>query len=76
MLTFDMNVETGLLEVTEVLMSATKTQTRYWYYDTTKWLQSSHGRKGDTPDRIMTDSAIAWVKQYYLPKVKTVAKAA
>jgi hypothetical protein len=72
MLMFKMDSDTGILEVTEVLMSALKTQTRYWYYDTGKWLKSSHGKQGDTPDRIMTDADIQWVKQYYLPKVQTI----
>jgi hypothetical protein len=72
MLTFKMDTDTGILEVKEVLMSFTKTQTQYWYYDTQKWLKSSHGKQGDTPDRGMTEADIQWVKQYYLPKVQTV----
>ncbi|KVP40017.1 hypothetical protein [Burkholderia ubonensis] len=73
MLTFKMDPTTGILEVKEVLMSFTTTQTRFWYYDTKKWLKSSHGKQGDTPDRVMTDSDIRWVKQYYLPKVQPLA---
>lgn len=72
MLKFKLDSDTGILEVTEVLMSAVKTQTRYWYYDTRKWLKSSHGTHGDTPDRVMTEVDIQWVKQYYLPKVQAV----
>jgi len=75
MLKFKMDAETGILEVTEVLMSAINTQTRYWYYDTRKWLKSSHGKQGDTPDRVMTETDIQGVKQYYLPMVQ-VLKAA
>jgi len=76
MLTMTMNDATGILEVKEVLMSATETRTRYWYYDTRKWLKSSHGKAGDTPDRVMTMEDIQVVKQCYLPQVQPVALAA
>lgn len=75
MLTFNMNQETGILEVKEVLLSFTSTRTTFWYYDTQKWLKSSHGKAGDTPDRVMSAEDIQWVKQYYLPKLQ-VLKAA
>jgi hypothetical protein len=68
MLTCTLNQETGILEVQEVLMSFHKTTTRFWYYDTRKWIKSSHGKAGDTPDRIMTAEDIKWVKDNYLPK--------
>lgn len=75
MLAYHLNNETGVLEVTETTMSFTDTVKRYWYYDTRKWLKSSHGKKGDTPDRVMTEVEIKWVRDYYLPKV-SVLKAA
>ena len=68
MLTCNLNHATCILEVKEVLMSATKTATRYWYYDTRKWLKSSNGKQGDTPDRVMSAEDIKWVKSNYLPK--------
>lgn len=75
MLTCNLNQETGVLEVTEVLFSALKTTTSYWYYDTRKWLKSSHGKAGDTPDRIMSAEDIKWVKDYYLPKANVLLAA-
>ncbi len=72
MLTFKMDTDTGILEVTEALMSFTRTKITHWYYDTRKWLKSSHGKPGDAPDRAMSEADIQWVKQYYLPKVQTV----
>lgn len=69
MLTFNLNKETGILEVVEHRMTWHKTTHYYWYYDTIKWLKSSHGRQGDVPNRIMAAEDIKWVKDYYLPKV-------
>lgn len=68
MLTCNLNENTGILEVKEVLMSFHKTTTRFWYYDTRKWLKSSYGKAGDVPDRIMSADDIKWVKTQYLPK--------
>lgn len=59
-----------ILHVTETISGCTNTTVRHWYYDTVKWMVSSHGCAGDTPDRAMTASAIAWVQKHYLPKVK------
>lgn len=68
MLTCNLNQDTGVLEVKEVRHSALTSTTSYWYYDTRKWLKSSHGKAGDTPDRIMSADDIEWVKTHYLPK--------
>lgn len=70
MLTMTMNHETGVLEVREDLLSCQSTCTRYWYYDTRKWLKSTHGKAGDTPDRVMSNDDIQLVKQVYLPKAQ------
>ena len=58
-----------ILEVIESILFLNKTKTLYWYYDVKNWKQSSFGKKGDNPDREMTDNAIEWVKKHYLPKV-------
>ncbi len=55
-----------ILEVTE---TCNPEWDRTWYYDIENWLVSSHGKKGDTPDRPMTAEAIEWVQKHYLPKV-------
>lgn len=58
-----------ILEVIEVHHSAIDTRRYYWYYDIKNWLVSSTGKKGETPNRPMTPSAIAWVQKYYLTKL-------
>ena len=70
MLTITLDEETGILEVIETLMSFTSTHSNYWYTDTRNWLQSSHGKQGDTPDRPMNARAIEWAKKHYLPRAK------
>lgn len=72
MLSFEMNNHTGVLEVVESTMTFKDTRVRYWYYDTHKWLKSSYGKKGDTPNRVMSQEDIEWVKKYYLPQVQVV----
>lgn len=59
----------NILEVKETLMSVFDTKVSYWYYDIDKWMVSSHGKKDDKPDRHCTDSCIALVRAYYLPRV-------
>lgn len=73
MLNFEMKAETGVLEVAETTISFKETRVRYWYYDTRRWLMSSHGKKGDIPERVMSQSDIDWVKKYYLPNVQVCA---
>jgi hypothetical protein len=58
-----------ILEVKEIIMSFTTTETSYFYYDIKNWLVSCHGKKDDKPTRPCTQSGIDWVKKYYLPKV-------
>lgn len=58
-----------ILEVVEVTHSFHATTRSYWYHDIKKWMSSSHGRKGDVPDRTTTPEAIEWIKQYYLLRV-------
>ena len=58
-----------VLEVVESLFSWSDTKTTYWYYDIANWTVSSFGRKGDKPDRPMTEGSKSWVRKYYLPKV-------
>lgn len=70
MLEFKMCPRTGILEVKQTLLSATKSIPAYWYYDTRNWLKSTHGKQGDIPDRIMYEDDIQWVKRNYLPKVQ------
>lgn len=70
MLTMTMNHEAGVLEVREDTLSFHGIRTCFWYYDTRKWLKSSHGKAGDTPDRVMTTEDIQLVKQVYLPQVQ------
>jgi hypothetical protein len=72
MLTFNLDKDTGILEVKETQMSFHADKTTYWYYDTTKWLKSSTGKQGSTPDRVMSPEDIKWVQTYYLPKVQGV----
>jgi len=67
MLQFELN--DNVLHVTETLHSFSKDKVSHWYYDINTWMVSSHGKEGDTPDRIMCDESIAWVRKYYLPKV-------
>jgi len=62
----------NMIEVKEDILSFYKTKTTYWYVDTKKWMESSHGRKNDVPDRVMTKEQVAWVKKYYIPKIKKV----
>ncbi|KVP65612.1 hypothetical protein WJ96_04395 [Burkholderia ubonensis] len=71
MLTFKMDAS-GLLEVTETIMSATTTKVAHWYFDTRNWLASGLGLKNETPKWPMREEEIQWVKQHYLPKVQTV----
>mgnify|MGYP001605571721 CR=1 FL=1 len=59
-----------ILEVKETLHWASQTKVTHWYYNIRTWHHSSYGKPGDTPDRPMTQEAIAWVEKYYLPKVK------
>jgi len=68
MLSYNM-VKPNILEVKETVHGFTETRTQYWYYDIQNWIKSSHGRKNDSPDRIMNESDIEWVKKYYLPKI-------
>jgi hypothetical protein len=67
MLNFNLN--NGILEVEETVHSFTRTKVSYWYYDLTSWKKSSHGRKGDVPDRVMSDHDKDWVIKHYIPKV-------
>ena len=67
MLTCNLNEETGVLEVIQVVVSNFKTTTSYWYYDTRKWLKSTGGKRGDVPAQVMTGYDIKWVKTQYLP---------
>lgn len=67
MLTCNLNEETGLLEVIQVVVWGFKTTTSYWYYDTRKWLKSTNGKRGDAPDRVMSGYDIKWVRTQYLP---------
>lgn len=62
----------NILEVTEAIFSWHETKITYWYYDIKNWIKSSTGRKDSKPDRKMNDADIAWVKKYYIPKVKNV----
>ncbi|MNR71444.1 hypothetical protein D3C71_20700 [compost metagenome] len=67
MLAFKLDRTTCVLEVEETMSSGHKSTTRYFYYDLLKWMCSSNGLKGDTPDREMTPGAIDWVRRTYLP---------
>ena len=59
----------NIVEVIEELIFFDKKKVLYWYYDVKNWRQSSFGKKGDSPDREMSDGAIQWVKKHYLPKI-------
>jgi hypothetical protein len=63
-LSFDL--QGSILEVSE---NSAVGSNKTWYYDIESWMVSSHGKKGDTPDRPMTEGGIAWVQTYYLPYV-------
>lgn len=59
-----------ILHVTETLHGFTSIRTNHWYYDVRRWLSSSYGKEGDTPNRLMDAGAIEWVKKHYLPKAE------
>jgi hypothetical protein len=63
-------VSEDILEVTEYIHNFKKTKESFWYYDIKNWKKSSHGKKNDIPDRLMTEGDIGWVTKHYLPKVK------
>lgn len=65
----DFKLTGDILEVKETICGWRDTKVSYWYYDIKNWMVSSHGRKGDKPDRHCTDSCIAWCRQHYLPRV-------
>lgn len=65
-------LEGDVLEIHQTIHTWNKTHHQFWYYNIRTWMVSSHGRKGDTPDRLMSESDIAWVKEHYLPKVSEV----
>jgi hypothetical protein len=67
MLTFKLRGD--ILEVRQTVLSFTVVVHTYWYYNIKTWCKSSFGKKDDVPDREMTETDIAWVKRYYLPKV-------
>jgi hypothetical protein len=64
-LSFDL--QGSILEVSENNAVGPNTT---WYYDIESWMVSSHGKKGDEPDRPMTEASIAWVQTHYLPHVE------
>lgn len=68
MLEFKLNEGTGVLEVTERLISFHGTRTTFWYYDTRNWTKSSMGKKDEVPTRKMTEEDIAWVTKHYLKR--------
>ena len=63
------NLDGDVLEVCETMFSATTTTRRYFYYNLRTKMVSSHGRKGDVPDRQMDAGQETWVRIHYLPKV-------
>ena len=66
-------LDANILEVKEVTMSWTKTETSFWYYDIVNWTDCVNG-KNEQPFKKMTPNAIEWVKKYYLPKLLTTLK--
>lgn len=62
-------LEGDILEVKSTIIGWKTTVIQYWYYDIRNWTVSSHGKKGDKPDRPMDEGQIAWVQKHYLPKV-------
>lgn len=69
LLMLEITLNGSILTVVQSTFGFRKTQREYWYHDIQNWMVSSHGKEGDVPDRKMTDRDIAWVTQYYLPKV-------
>lgn len=65
----ELRLEGDILEIKETICGWTGTRISFWYCDIRNWVVSSHGKKGDKPDRPMTDGQIAWVKRHYLPKI-------
>jgi hypothetical protein len=66
-------LEGDVLEIHQTILTWNKTHHQFWYYNIRTWMVSSHGRKGDTPDRPMTRLDIDWVKEHYLSKLQGVA---
>lgn len=69
MLSFKMDHETGVLEVTERFLSFTSTKATYWYFNVKTWHRSTLGNRNEVPRQPMRQSEIDWVKQHHLPKV-------
>ncbi len=65
-------LEGDVLEIHQTIHTFHKTYHQFWYYNIKTWMTSSHGRKGDTPDRPMTQPDIDWMKQHYLSKLEGV----
>lgn len=59
-----------ILEVKETIIGWFDAETRYWYYDIKNWMRSITGKKNAPLVQHCTDEAIAWVRKYYLPKVR------
>lgn len=62
-------VSDDVIEVKETLFSYSANRVTHWYYNIKEWKKSSRGKEGETPDRIMNEQDINWVKKHYLPKV-------
>lgn len=59
-----------ILEVEEIWEGWIKPRISYFYYDVKNWKKSVTGKKDSPPILDMSENDIAWVKKYYLPKVK------
>lgn len=65
----ELRLEGDILEIKETICGWAGTRISFWYYNIRNWTVSSHGKKGDKPDRPMDEGQIAWVQKHYLPKV-------
>ena len=61
----------NLVCVEEHIQGFNSTKSTYWYYDLENKKMSSHGRKGDKPDRRMTQADLDWYYKYHHPKLQS-----
>lgn len=63
-------IRPNLLEVHEQLLSFHKTEHRWWYYDTERWLRSCNGTKDEPAESHMSSADIEWCTRFYIPKAQ------